>query len=84
MPEPTNAMRAGWARAAADTFTSLTYGERALADLHSDDQVQALADLVCDVLHLARELGATPGGVLGSASRHFDEEEREEIGAGGP
>jgi hypothetical protein len=52
--EPTNVQRAQWARAALAVFTGLTYGGDHPDTMHPGDLEDAVADLICDLLHLAR------------------------------
>lgn len=73
-----NARRAGYARAAAaeyvwrrDRVPSFT----ALYVTCPDDAEDYLADLITDLLHLARELGFSPEGIAATARLHHEKEE---------
>lgn len=65
---PTNSDRAAWAQAALDAFQSVC---------RTDDQ-DAIKDLVCDLLHLARQRGENTDSIFGGAELHFNAEVDEE------
>jgi hypothetical protein len=52
--EPTNLQRALWAKAALAVFTAETYAGDEPDTMHAGDLEDALADLICDLLHFAR------------------------------
>lgn len=66
---PNNADRAEWARAALSTF---------IAEHGPSDEETALGDLMCNLLHLARQLGLQPRRVVDNAHGLFRDEERDE------
>ena len=51
--EPTNVQRAQWAKNALAVFTAETYGGDEPDRMHPGDLEDAIADLICDLLHLA-------------------------------
>jgi hypothetical protein len=53
-PEPTNAQRAEWAKAALAVFTAETYSGDHPETMDRDDLETAISDLICDLLHFAR------------------------------
>jgi hypothetical protein len=52
--EPTNSQRALWAKAALAAFTAETYAGDHPDTMHPGDLEGAIADLICDLLHLVR------------------------------
>lgn len=77
----TNRERALAAEAALDTFTHQTYGGRDAAELNDEDNARwrrqtALSDLLCDLMHYARQQGFDFDAELRLAARHFDHESR--------
>lgn len=65
--DPTNQDRADWAKVAVRAFQSVC----------RTDECDAIGDLMCNLLHLARERGLTPEQVLDSARNRFVAEEAE-------
>lgn len=89
--EPTNADRAEWAREALNVFAATTFSGTTFDEMMADwptpeealtgDGPDALGDLVCNLLHLAREVGLDPERVMLNAMQTFrDEEQDEELG----
>jgi len=77
----TNRQRAAAGRAALNTFTGRVYGGRKWKALHPDDQVTAIYDLLCDLMHTARLEGhfdteeeLEPQALWESAMRHYEVE----------
>lgn len=67
--DPTNQDRAGWAKVAVRAFRSVC----------RTDESDAIGDLMCDLLHLARERGLDPERVLDDARSRFAAEETEAV-----
>lgn len=65
-----NEMRASWAQQGLDAFQ--------LACRTDDDD--AIADLICNLLHLARERGLDPLAELSRAQRNWEGEEADAEG----
>lgn len=75
---PTNDLRAEWAEQALTTFTNnVNYG-RSPAELEPGDRADAVADLICDLLHYSFEQGFTPELLLAQAKTNFEFEQVEE------
>jgi hypothetical protein len=53
MSEPTNQVRARWAKDALAVFTAETFSDDHPNMMHRDDLACAIGDLVCDLLHFA-------------------------------
>ncbi len=51
--QPTNVQRAQWAKAALDVFIAETDGDEP-DSMHPSDLEDAICDLICDLMHLAR------------------------------
>jgi hypothetical protein len=70
--QPTNADRAYWAQVAVDAFREAC----------PTDECDAIQDLICDLMHLARAKGdKEPQAILNGATMHFEAEEQEEAEA---
>lgn len=54
MGEVTNTDRADWAEVALYAFCKEVYCARGFTDLEPEEQVEAVADLICDLQHLMR------------------------------
>lgn len=67
MSDVTNSDRAQWAEIALATFTETV----------NTDREDAIADLICDLLHLARQDGLDPESQLERAKSNFTAEEKE-------
>lgn len=52
-PGPTNVQRAQWAKNALAVFTAETYGGDEPDTMHPGDLEDAIADLICDLMHFA-------------------------------
>jgi hypothetical protein len=76
--EPTNADRARWAKDALAVFTAKTFGGRRPDSLHNDELECVISDLVCDLMHFARDRRIDTGGFLQRACGHFAAELLEE------
>ncbi len=72
--EPTNQDRARWARHALAVFTAETFSGDHPDTMHRDDLECAIGDLICDLLHLARQKGFDPQAILEDANGHFETE----------
>lgn len=72
----TNRERALVAENALDTFTHQTYGGRDAAELNDEDRQTALSDLLCDLMHYARQQGFEFDIELSIARRHHAVESR--------
>ncbi len=77
MREITNNDRARRAHKALTVFTKETFGCHP-AKMHEDDLRCAIGDLLCDLLHFARQQGFDPKAALTGAEMHFDVEIFEE------
>jgi hypothetical protein len=79
-PEPTNIQRAQWAKAALAVFTSETYGGDEPDSMHPGDLEHAIADLICDLLHLANfHPRMDPAAIHARALMHFEHEIAEAV-----
>jgi hypothetical protein len=65
---PNNSDRASWAQTAVDAFQ----------DVCRTDDCDAIADLMVNLLHLAREEGLDPLKIHAGALMNFEAEEEEE------
>lgn len=72
----TNRERAAAAENALTTFTRDMYGGRKPEELHKDDRVTAVYDLVTDLLHYARLKRIKPEDITDNAWRQFTHERR--------
>ncbi|BCK65818.1 hypothetical protein KAM448_35080 [Aeromonas caviae] len=70
-----NATRAEWAEQALSTFTNNVNFCRNPAELESGDRADAIADLICDLLHYAVEQGYHPDLLLEQAKMNFEFEQ---------
>ena len=78
MMTPTNSIRAQWAEQALTTFTTnVNYG-RSPAELEPEDLADAVADLICDLLHYSVEQGFKPDRLLAQAQMNFEQEHEHE------
>jgi phage terminase small subunit len=69
LAEITNADRASWALSALEDFTLAT---------KVDDATDAVADLIADLLHLARARGLDPNGLVNRAVKVMQAEVEED------
>jgi hypothetical protein len=69
-PDPTNAIRADWARQALDTFQVATGTDDTEAEAN-------LIDLITDLLHLAQEQGLDAQVIANRATAHYTTEAQE-------
>ena len=76
--EPTNADRAKWAESALEVFTDQTYSGDHPATMNRDDLETAIGDLICDLMHYARQQGFDTGNILQQACGHFGFELQQE------
>ena len=80
--EPTNTQRAHWAKAALAVFTELTYGGDRPETMHPGDLEDAVADLICDLMHFARfHPRMDPAVIHAHALTLFEQEVAEEVTA---
>jgi hypothetical protein len=63
-----NVKRATWANAALATFCSIT-GQQA-----EEETGEAIGDLICDLLHLAKAKGLNPEAVASQGIGHYEYE----------
>ena len=73
-----NLQRASFAAEALDIFCRETYGGRSFGALPTGDRETAIADLVCDLLHLANLQGFEIESILRQADLHYQAEIAEE------
>lgn len=69
--EPTNADRALWAKNALAAFTASTFSGDHPDTMNRDDLECAISDLICDLMHYARQEGFDTGSILQQACGHF-------------
>jgi len=69
--EPNNFHRAGWARNALALFVRETCNGTALHRLGDQGLSDAIADLVCDLLHFANQSGLHPEQVIAQAQANY-------------
>jgi len=72
--EPSNFHRAAWARNALAVFLEETWGTASPEALRADDLNDAVADLICDLLHFANQSSLDPEGIIGQATLHYHAE----------
>jgi hypothetical protein len=72
--DPTNSDRAGWAEAALEGYRSVTR----FSPANKEDLPDEIADLFCDLCHLARKEGFDPGELVERALDTFQIEEKED------
>lgn len=72
--EPNNFQRAGWARDALATFVEQTDSVAGLDSLGNEDLSDAVADLICDLLHLANQSGLDPKRIIAQAQANYEAE----------
>ena len=78
--EPTNMQRALWAKAALTVFTEETYNGDHPGTMDRGDLEDAIADLICDLLHFARLHPRMDASELhAKALRAFEQEIAEEM-----
>jgi hypothetical protein len=78
--EPSNIQRALWAKAALAVFTSETCGVDQPDSMNLGDLEDAVADLICDLLHFAKfHPRMDAEAIHGRAFRHFEQEIAEEL-----
>jgi hypothetical protein len=76
--QPTNEARALWAKEALAVFTATTFNGDHPDAMNGLDLECAIGDLVCDLLHYARQQGLDPRSILQQACNHFAFELTEE------
>lgn len=76
--EVTNKMRSEWAEKALSVFTNDTFSGRTAEQLHTDDREDAVIDLICDLLHYAKEQGFSCDHIVRRSVALFNEEAQEE------
>jgi hypothetical protein len=76
--EPTNADRAQWAKDALAIFTARTFSGDHPDTMARDDLECAISDLICDLLHYARQQEFDTGSIIQQAAGHFGFELLEE------
>lgn len=69
--EPTNADRAAWAKSALAAFTAATYSADHPDTMVRDDLECAISDLICDLMHFARQSAFDVGSILQQACGNF-------------
>lgn len=69
-----NRTRAAWALEALETFTARTFGGDRPDTMNYEDLGDAIGDLICDVMHLARLFGMDPAGINVHAVKMYAEE----------
>ncbi len=69
--EPTNADRAQWAKNALAVFTAETFSGDHPDTMERNDLICAIVDLMCDLLHYARQQGLDLGAIAQQAFGHF-------------
>ncbi len=69
--EPTNADRARWAKNALAVFTAETFSGDHPDTMNRDDLQCAIGDLICDLLHYARQSGFDVGTIAQQAFGNF-------------
>jgi hypothetical protein len=70
---PTNFQRAAWARHALRTFVKQT-DRITIGQLRPQDLSDAIADLICDLLHFANQRGLHPESIVAQAQANYDAE----------
>jgi hypothetical protein len=73
--EPTNVQRAEWAKAALALFTAQTYAGDEPDTMNPGDLEDAIADLICDLLHFARCHPRLDPSTIHSHALHLFEQE---------
>ena len=76
--DPTNAKRAQWAKNALAVFTAETFSGDHPDTMERDDLECAISDLICDVMHYARQQGFDIATIVQLAFGHFGFELLEE------
>jgi len=76
--ELTNANRAQWAKDALAVFTARTLGGDHPDTMQRDDLECVIGDLICDLMHYARQEGFETGSIMQQACGHFGLELLEE------
>lgn len=70
--EPTNADRAQWAKDALAVFTARTFSGDHPDTMERADLECAISDLICDLLHYARQQEFDPQAILDQACRNCE------------
>jgi hypothetical protein len=74
MSKPSNQDRARWANNALRMFIGATWNGDNPDTMHRDDLECAIADLICDLLHLAEQKGLDSQKILERSNAHFEAE----------
>jgi hypothetical protein len=74
MSEPSNEERARWANNALRVFVGTTFNGDNPDTMNRDDLECAIADLICDLLHLAEQKGLDAQRILERGNAHFETE----------
>jgi hypothetical protein len=74
MSEPSNEDRARWANNALRVFVGTTFNGDNPDTMDRDDLECAIADLICDLLHLAEQKGLDTRKMRERAIAHFEAE----------
>jgi hypothetical protein len=69
--EPTNADRARWAKNALAVFAAETFSGDHPDTMERDDLECSIGDLICDLLHYARQQGFDTGSMIQTACGHY-------------
>ncbi|HZZ80810.1 MAG TPA: hypothetical protein VFE62_20070 [Gemmataceae bacterium] len=69
--EPTNANRADWAKEALAVFTARTFSGDQPDLMCRHDLDSAIKDLICDLLHYARQHALDVSAIVQQAFRNF-------------
>lgn len=79
MSEPSNDTRADWAEQAMTTFTQQTHFGLSPDELDQSYLSDAIADLICDLLHYADREGIDPEQLIDQAvmNHRFEREEED-------
>jgi hypothetical protein len=72
--EPTNADRAKWAKEALAVYTTRTLSPYHPDRMDEDDLECSMSDLICDLLHYARQQECDVGSILQQGCGHFAQE----------
>jgi hypothetical protein len=75
----TNQQRAAWAKKALATFTAEVFFTETPEVLHPEDLKDALSDLICDLMHLANQLGMDADAVAAQAQLNYEAEIAEAV-----
>jgi hypothetical protein len=69
--EPTNPARAAWAKSALAVFTAATFSGDHPDTMNREDLECAISDLICDLMHFARQNAFDVGSILQQACGNF-------------